>query len=358
MKRERGSVMIFVLVILAGIAMVLLTTASLTSGALTAQQRREAEMVTRHAFEGVMVRARSDIAAQSSYGPTLYYGNLGDVYCRVQISDNAFDNPHTWQGTGTMTYKGRNYTYTAVVPKRLRLGPNNAFGPNPFTYAIFSRTSIDLKGHTLTTGTDGENGDIGSNGSIRLSAGSRIEGNVEANEGIVTNSATVTGQTLPGEDDIAFPPNPNSLLYYIYRDRTIPQSDIKNPNLGNRELWYCNGNLSVEGNVSGTGTIFVTGNLILDHHLRYANANARVAYIVLGNIILQSSDAKDLDGYFFCLGNFESKGAGQPRTLRNGAIVANSFTIEAPFTATNDPTIWRTPSLANYLRLPGYWNGD
>ncbi len=347
MRREKGGAMVFVLMLLAGVAVLLLATSSLTSASLSRQQRREADAATKNAFDGITDLVVARVQSGAITGASPLSGTVGTVPYEGTVVDDSAANPHTWKVSATLTYKGRPYTYSRVIPK--------VVVPSPYTYAIFAEPSLSFNSRVVT-GANGENGDIGSNGALSLVSGSTVNGNVEA-PAVSADGSLIQGTIFSSGSPITVPAFDGALRlkYLAANPQPVTRLIEKNLDLGNNEFWYAEGNYSISGSLKGKGTVFVDGNLEINHHLRYSSSSDCVAFVVTGNITLTQSDAKDLCGYFYCGGNFESKNLIERNLLRGSIVTKGNFVADALFTATNDPLIWKFPQEAKNLKLPGYW---
>jgi hypothetical protein len=121
------------------------------------------------------------------------------------------------------------------------------------------------------------------------------------------------------------------------------------------ELVYVDDDLDVSGTVSGTGTLFVRGNVTITGPLTYLASSSRLAIIATGRITVDADNAPLVSGYFFSAGQFRVQGGGASSVTLTGGVVANSLRFDRPITILYDPTVRDDRSVAVNLKLPGFW---
>lgn len=212
-------------------------------------------------------------------------------------------------------------------------------------------SNFNNNSYAFVTGPGGTEGDVGANGNLSLDhLNTIINGDAMATGAISITS--ITGNTTPGAAAYSFPPM--SVAYYQgIADRTFTNLTLNGGTfsfLQANEVVCVTGNLDVNSAtvISGTGTIFVTGNVNLTGDLAYADGNSRVAILANSNIQIQT--ATSLVGLFYA----SDISADNGFTL-TGSLVANTFNNwngSGVISITRDTGV--TPSVGQAMSLPGY----
>ena len=191
MTKRRGSVMIFVVVLIVSLTTAILATVALTSSIGRDERIYEDRVRMGYAFEGAMEQAAQDFTAGTlSTLPSSRNVNIQGVACSLTITDNNANIPHTMLMSGTATYHGRTISESKVVGKRV--------APNPFYYALFVNNGFTYTG-ALNTGASGANGDVYANGMVIFSGTGTINGNLESTATVNLGTETVTGTQYVGD---------------------------------------------------------------------------------------------------------------------------------------------------------------
>lgn len=347
--KQRGSAMIFVLVLFSAIATVVVATLSVTTGTLATQKRLEDEVKVKLALEGMVEQAVTDYSNKTLITfPTTRTKTVSNVVCSLTISDNNATVPHTLSMAMSGALKGRTHTETRVVGARR--------APSPFYYALFVNNGL-LSTFTLSTGSSGENGDIYARGNLSLTGlSSTINGDVESTGSLTVSTANYSGNFWPNAPEVAFPDvvatNYSSATHTAITKTSVTTGLTFGAAGTEYPLHYRNGDLSFKGTVSGKGVLFVNGNLAISGVISYADANSCIAIIATGNIDFGLT-ASNTVGYMYAGNSINTPAVAVINS--KGSLVAGSMTILGPVSVTNDPRVWLDADEGRKLRLPGFW---
>jgi hypothetical protein len=348
-RRQRGSALGFVIVLLLASTTVVLATAELATHLRIRVSRIEQERGDRYITRGLVEVVRSEIFyGVVSLPVSKVYSYRGQNW-HVIAERNDADVKNTLRVTLTRTSGGEAITYQMVVPK---IG-------SWFDYALASN-SPEAEGHRVQVGTVAIPADCYINGNVSFShPSSRIDGDLECTGSLTSPSLTVTGRLLTSSPGPTFPSLSRS-AYFSARDRLIddpgPKSTLTSVTfLKPYELVYVDDDLDVSGTVSGTGILFVRGNVTITGPLMYLVSSSRLAIIATGGITVDADNAPLVSGYFFSAGEFRVQGGGASSVTLTGGVVANSLRFDRPITILYDPTVRDDRSVAVNLKLPGFW---
>ncbi len=346
MRRQRGSAILFVVVLIGAITTILLATATITNNARVVQTRREDAVAASLALDGLIAQASADNLAGTLVLPTTRSLTLNAATCAVTITDNSVSKAYTMKLIGTTTVHGRTFSINKVV--------SSPFTASPFFYALFTNSSVTIP-ITLTTGSGGSNGDIASNGNITLtSSGTQINGDIDVVGVCNPNSADVQGAIWTGAPTIPYPAL--STATYSAAKTSGAGSTLNSyafSSGASYELLYRGSGMNLQGTFSGNGTVCVNGDLSITGDVSYANSSSHVVFLVKGNISVGLL-VHNISGYYFCTGSFSALSLFG-KSLVRGGLVCNSFSTTGGLTINYDTYIWDTPSEAAKLKIPGFW---
>lgn len=358
-SRRRGSICVYVAVVLLSLGMVAAALVPLSTSYGTRTARRADELRARLAFEAGVAQIKSQSLAMTLVVPSTLSTTINGTTGSLAVAANDTQLTNSLLVTGTIVLKGRSYRYSRVIGARL---------PQPYGFAVSTNNDLNFP-KTITMGANGWGGDLFSNGKVTLggaATGSAVNGGmISVKKSSYPSGTTVTGQVLQKVDGITWP-TPSSTDYLnaanaqvlalngavVLTDATLTSVVFPTISLGTAyPMWYYAGNLTLSGTISGKGTIYVKGNLTINGNLRYATPSDEAAIVVQGDVNVSSS-ATTIDGYYFVNGNFN---APQSFTLTRGAIAAKSLGTPQTVSVTRDDAILLDTSEAVRARLPYYW---
>ncbi len=343
--RQRGSVILIVLVLVSATAVIVIAAADLTISAMAGQWRRyhqiHAQYVADAAVEWVQAKRKAGTLAL----PANQNLTIDGSQVNIVVSDNSVSLKRSLRVEITVQEGGLTFKKARVV--------GDGIVPKHFYYALGSNDQFQVSS-SLTTGAGGRLGDIFCNDKLTVSAlGVTVNGDLEV-VGTLSGSPTVTGTVWNPCPSITFP-LVNSGDYFV---GAIPVlvADINGwtftPTVLDYETLYAPGNANLSGTYAGKGVIFVANDIKIVGDVRYADNNSVMAVIALNSITVESN-VTHIDGYYFAGQKLTSNPANL--TLGRGAIVAKKIDLKGVLTATYDPWVWNDPEEGKRLKLPGFW---
>lgn len=352
MKKQRGGVMLFAVVMVALMTVGIVASVELASSAAILQSKREAEAKARYAFDGAVALCLTELRGAASTVPLTKHYNVGDHDVTLSVLDNSTSVSRTVFATGKVKVQGREFQFTR------RLG--NSMEPHPFYYAVFTNSQLDPQ-RAMTFGSGGSNGDVMFNGGVVARANSFVvNGDYETTTAAMPIGATVSGNQLRQARAVPMPAfnvndyDPglvggllNSVLHLV---GSIVGMVF--PAVEPYRLVYRNGNLNLSGNFQGKGTIVVNGDVTINGNMTYADADSRLVVIASGRVTIAAGVASYV-GYYYTPTEFVSSAAAT--NLTRGGIATQKLTVAGPMNVTLDPHFWQNPSDMVKHRVPGYW---
>ena len=348
MRRQRGSAMIFAVVLVVSMTTVIGATVWLSSSLVRDERIFEDQTRMQYAIDGAVEQAAQDYTAGTLAAlPTTKSVTINGVSCSLTITDNSANIPHTMSIASSATYKGKTISNTRVIGMRK--------APSPFYYAMFVNGGLTSSA-TVTTGSSGSNGDVYANGAVSLTGtGNSIGGDLESTSTQSIGTTTVSGMQYPSASAITFPTVLAS-NYSSVANQTVSKGSLTGATFSSTTgaywLIYCSSSsVSISGTFTGKGTIFVNGNATISGAITLGNSSSRVAIIASGTLSFTSSGPHS--AYFY--GGTCTLPTGGI-TISKGALVVSSLsTTNQPITITNDNSVWLSSSEGTNHRLPGFY---
>lgn len=348
-RRQQGSALGFVIVLLLASTTMVVAIAELATHLRVRVTKEEEKVGAKNIARGLAEVVRSELFYGMVSVPVNKMYSYREQDWHVTAVNNDANIKNTLLLTLTRTSGGETVTHQLVVPK---LG-------SWFDYALASNSpeseSVQVRVGTLTSP-----GDCYINGNVSFSHPlSRIEGDLECSGSLTSPSLTVTGRTLTSSPGLAFP-SISSATYLSAADRVIDQpggtsflSSITF--MKPYELVFVDDDLDVSGIVSGTGTLYVRGDVDVSGSIIYLLSSSRLVIIATGDITVNASSAPLVSGYFFTRGRFHVRGGGGSSVLLTGAVVADNVRFDRPITIAYDSTVKTDRNAAVRFKLPGFW---
>lgn len=155
----------------------------------------------------------------------------------------------------------------------------------------------------------------------------------------------VTAKTWPSVTTSGYTSNADSVLAgpVTLTSYTFPKKNA---------LVVVNGDLTMKGNVNGSGTFYVTGNVTVNGNLTLPAGGDHMVVITPGNITFTNGlSSITAEGYYYAGGTMA---ISSPLTL-SGAAVANDFSGSGKFTVTWDQWLTKDPKNGVEMKAPGMW---
>lgn len=339
-RKDRASVLIFCVILMAAVGTIVLTTADLGRTVYRRQALIERDAKFDYALDGLV----------AVYGRRLEYGDV------IVPTTEAFDvgglnfEVDLANGTGTRS-RFVDLAVSLDIPGYARkrtyaLGNRGKVSP---TWFAFGSTMDFLPSAPLAV-----TGDAFFAGDCNLGSNTgSVTGSLFAQRATLTAGPTVTGSSHFGIADLT--PSLDFTAYSaVATTKTSgnqsPLTVAFLPDGSYQSLWYNNGNVTLNSLYTGIGTIFVRGNLTIDKFERTLPSD-QALIIVDGNVTITSGR---FDGFIICDGQIKIQAAGG--LVVNGAIWGNQFQAQNPILTVNfDSFFWDDPQWDKRMRVPGMW---
>jgi hypothetical protein len=346
MKRQRGSAMLFVLLMTISITSIVVATGDLAYSAVSAQERQENAAKARCAADAAVAKAISQVKTNALVTDVeaAVAMPVTDVLVLSTSTDYSATIPQSIKVSSTSTIEGRPYAATAIV--------GNRAAPKPSYYALFSNDALSIR-DDIAFGSSGSDGDICCNANISLTGSTYVNGDCEASGTISIPALKVWQNVLPNLPTVNFS-MPTRSTYQSAANTTFNTDQV-------RVLWtffspyslvFIKGKLSLSGVISGVGTIYCTGDVDIAANTSYASSGSRLAIISEGRVTIANT-CTSFVGYFYSKA-FKATGT-LPATLTQGGIAAQSVDISRPMTIIHDPAVFTSSTEGVNLKLPGFW---
>lgn len=338
--RERGSALLIALITVVLGATVGVAVLEFASSAYARSVRDSRLQRLRNIAEAGIARARYEMAAQQSTTVSVSGSCAGGTYA---VSTALEPRPSgSVKVTSTATLGGQTLTITRVIGPGFRI-------PRPFDYAL-SVNGFDWDDHTIQTGVSGYPSSVRLNGDLTWVAGSSVNGDLLLTGRILGSRPSVSGTTTESAPALWFPTY--ALADYqavglVYMGNlTLPVLSFP----GNNLVIVVTGNLTLDGGTtSGSGIVVVGGTLRFRAAANRFGTGSRWVY--LANKVTVDGPVRDLDGFFYTPGIFETKG-----TLNVvGSIACQELITGGTLRINHDPAFVTDPELGWTMKVPSYW---
>ncbi len=339
-RKDRASVLIFCVILMAAVGTIVLTTADLGRTVYRRQALIERDAKFDYALDGLV----------AVYGRRLEYGDV------IVPTTEAFDvgglnfQVDLANGTGARS-RFVDLAVSLDIPGYSRKR----------TYALGNRGKVSPTWFALGTTTDfiptssmNVTGDVYFAADISLAANSLgIVGDIYAQRTSFGSTPTCSGNRI----------QTNSLLG-VSLDSAAYKSVATSVTSGNQlikilaflsigtfqTLLYNDGDVTFDCQYLGKGTVFVNGNVTIDK-LDKTTADNVALVIVNGNVEIR---ANNVDAFIICSGNVTYSGLGNLQ-LNGGVWASQILTGSTNWTITHNSLFWGDPKWDKLLRVPGMW---
>lgn len=345
-KRERGSVMVFAVIIMAAMGSMLMPVLDVSMAARKKQSRVEKETKARYAEEGVLRMVDSMLGAAQP----LPYDVGADVggYAVMVRAQNSSTDPYRLVDlevkqskdgdlrTETLTIGSRRPTHPFFYAARV-----GADSSSNSTY-VFKGPTYFESGFTVATTTVDITDDAESTGTIPVRAG-----------------LTVSRARRENVPPVPMPDLDPS-IYQQAADVQVTSLTLVLSLAGNvlpksgRGLAFCNSNLTVSGSLTGNHTVFVKGDLTISGAVRPILMTQPIVFLVTGDVIYTAGGTSS--AFIYCKGRVRRTGGlGIPKILNGGLateqLAMNNDGLEIRFS----PYFFEDPSRLHDFKVPGFW---
>jgi hypothetical protein len=355
-SKQRGSAIIFVLIMVLAIAGVVILAAELGMSDVRQEVRYEDGVLAQRTWEAATSQIDDLEQKGSLILPDSRAFSLNGVTGTLTTVDNSTNLANSILMTSTLTAPDqRTYRESTVLCKVV---PNT-----PFDFALFVNAAFTSSNYLFNTGGSSANGDIFANGNISItgsgSAGSNVvNGSIYSTGTITKSTVTLTGATNASGSAITYPTvtasNYQTVASVVSSSNNL--TGITFPTVTGGDpypvYYYSNGGVNVSGTYTGTGTAFLNGNVTVNGAMSYGNGSSTAVFIVNGNL---TTSGPALIGYWFVTGTLNSSGSGL--SISRGGMVVGGLSTSSSTNIVMDPTVKNSTTTGNLLHLPGYtWN--
>src|SRR5205807_1533105 len=166
-KRQRGSVFLYIAIMIVAITAVVLICAEFGMASIRFQTRYEDQEKLNFAFEGICAKIDADANKSGLVLPASYPVNQNSVSGTITVSDNTANMANTLLASGTLTTSdGRTYPVSQILAKGHII--------SGWDYALYSNSSVLGAGKITSTG------DVFVVGNLSPTTASTVTGNASA----------------------------------------------------------------------------------------------------------------------------------------------------------------------------------
>lgn len=316
---------------------------------------RQTLVVGRHQPRTVALRAIAEAGIEFGYwqyawnGVSVPYTAAGRPFgggtFDVIVSDNRGEVPYTLKITSTARLGRDSLKAVRVVADPGIGGPKRVYD---FALAAGSGLASAIK--NVVVGSSSTPGDLYSAAAVSLTnSGSRVYGRTYSGGSVAVT--TMNGLDYAYVPAVAFPAI-DLATYQTIASRTFASGQVWNgfafalP----YEVVYVNGNLSLRGTISGTGTIVCSRLFTQNGSISYSGA-ASLAVVSAGGITFSSGTASRGIFYTHNASGTALVTVGVNVTVSPGLVIGDVVTLDNDLTVVPDPLF--SLSVAQSHRLPG-----
>jgi hypothetical protein len=288
---------------------------------------RYTDVVVRNVANSGLNAAKRQIGDSPSWRTGYSALSVAGGNANVSLVDTIVAGQGAVKITSTGNYMGKTCTVSAVVQS----GSANAV-PAAFQYALLTNAPLIINGCNDFDSSSTGNADVHTNSNLIVNGTNNFDG-------FLTYTGT---KTLNGTNTINPPYNPNGFPSVSQHaavpipafDPTLYQSIATQVIIGNYtvngsqsmggssspQIWYINGNLTVNGNISGYGIWIVDGNVILNGTCQMSTGGDKssIAFFCGGNMTINGNDK--VAGEMYVKGSLTLNGTVK---IRGSIIVAS-----------------------------------
>lgn len=345
-RKDRGSVMVFAVIIMSAMGSMLLPVMDVANAARKKQNRVETETKEQYVHEGA-VRLVDAMLAESRPLPYDVGVDLAGYGVSIRAKNSAAD-PYRYVNVDLIRTRGSETKTESIV-----MGSRRA--PHPFFYGARLGTAT-LNSATLKVG-----------GSAYFQSGLTTDTNTLSITGDFETTGTfptLSSLLVGGAKRENVPPVPletfNSADYESAADVRVTSLTLALALVGNllpksgRGLAYADSNLSVSGSLTGNHTVFVNGNLTINGSIRPILLTQPLVFIVTGDVVWSGGGTSN--AFIFCRGTVRRTGGFGPPKILNGGLATETFTWNNDALEINhNPYFFNDPSRLWDFKVPGFW---
>jgi hypothetical protein len=351
-RAQRGSVLVYILVLTIAMATVVLTIVSLSGFHYNQVVHGEHAVRAQYAFEGAVNTTRYTMENTPQTFPNTTNLTIGSFTVATTTSDNNGTLAKTVQIALSTSRWNRTFTDTVVIGNCAPIS-----SPTLWNYAVTMNSTTALPHHLSTSDSlDGTGAKVYANQNFSATANGTLNGNLYLTGPGPADSNAVMGAGYTKNYNQGVLPWPQlSNVRYKKAATTVYNTGqtISNPTAASgTPLIYVNGDLHIKGNLNGTLTYYATGNIYLDDNINDTSGTDALV-LITPNTIYSATASKSYAAYMFC----DTFMIRDVVTVSRGSIACRAFdwSNSKDVNVTYDPTIKQSPSLGTSLHMPGLW---
>jgi hypothetical protein len=346
-RRRRGSVLVYILVLTIAMATIVLTIVTFAGAQYTAVLHDEQASRAQTAFEGVNTTIRYNLANNLITLPNTTTYTIGSWSVPATVVDNNAAVTDTVSVSESASRFNRSFSKTFVMGNSLPV-----HDPTWWDYGVAMDQTGAFGDHCTTHGAS--TGDMWCNNTFTTPVNSTIAGNLKTGGASVPAHVTVQG-TFSGNQTPKQWIRPKRNLYLGNADVVLNGDQVLNGYnfLTDYKLVYINGNLNFRGKWTKKGTFFVTGDITISDNSTGNSASDYCCFITAGTIHFIKNGTTN-EGFYYAGVAISIEG---DTTLNKGVAVARVINSQASdkFDVTWDNWANLNPTLATQMRIPGFW---
>jgi hypothetical protein len=345
-KKRRGSVMIFSVVLMAAITTVIATTLDLARIVELRQHQSEREAKWRFAVDGIQAisQVKTEKLHEYNQQSTISINNIDFDY---RVNEDPAQGNKMMVGTVSGVLEGNSRQETFQFGKRSQI--------NPFWFLLSTTNQFSINKDMKTFG-----GDLVLRDRVTFLTGSRFIGNWTGD--VYTSRSSVSASVTRFDSffyNQPFVGDPIDLALYERSASSVLPGGTVLKNINNAQidtpaaLIYVDGDLTVLGNFQGNATYVVAGNLNIDGFAPSNPATDRVVFVVAGSVSLTSAVSQC---FIYTQGSLLKGGGGTSATILTGAVHCRDLNLPGvPAEFYMDSYFLNNPTKAADYFIPGFW---
>lgn len=345
-RKERGSVMVFAVIIMSAMGSMLLPVMDVATAARKKQNRVETETKEQYVHEGA-VRLVDAMLAESQPLPYDFGVDLAGYGVSIRAK-NAPSDPYRYVNVEFTRIRGAETKTESFVMGSRR-------SPHPFFYAArIGANSSNNSTYTFRGPTYVETGLETATTTFNITDDAESTGLIPTRAGLTIGQAkreNVPPVPMPDLDPAVYAAaadvNVTSLtLVLTLAANLFPKSG--------RGLAYSNSNLTVAGSLTGNHTIFVNGNLTISGAVRPILLTQPLVFLVTGDVIYTSGGTSN--AFIYCKGRVRRTGGFGPPKILNGNLATEQLAMNNDgLEVRYDRYFFDDPSRLWEFKVPGFW---
>ena len=345
-KKRRGSVMIFSVVLMAAITTVIATTLDLARIVELRQHQSEREAKWRFAVDGIQAITQVNTEKLHEYNQQSNI-SINNIDFDYRVNEDPSQGNKMMVGTVSGVLEGNSRQETFQFGKRSQI--------NPFWFLLSTTNPFSINRDMKTY-----DGDLVLRDKVTFYSDSNIIGNRTGD--VYTSRSNLSSDFNRFNSYLYNQPfvgDPIDLTLYKQTALSVLTGGTVLKNINNARidtpaaLFYVNGDLTVLGTYRGDATYVVAGNLIIDGFRPSDAASDRVVFVVAGDVYMTSATSRC---FIYSSGSLMRSGSGSSARILTGAVHCSSLNLPGiPAEFYFDSYFVDEPTKAADYFIPGFW---